>query len=399
MKILIIHNQHRSGSASGDDKVFTEEAKLLASKGHEITTYTIANDEYDSFSFKNKTKMIFKVVWSKEVYKKIRDIIEKKNPNVAHFHNIFPLISPSVYYACSHAGVPVVQSLHDYRLLCPMAFFIRKSKICDNCIKYGLWQSILFRCLRDSLLQTGAAAAMVGIHRLLGTWRKKIDLFICLSDFERNKFLQAGFSADKIVIKPNFLANPPEPNYTDKDYIIYAGRLGEEKGLKTLLRAWKKSPKAKLKILGSGPYENKLKEISATFQLNNVEFLGLQPHKQCINLIRKARFLIMPSECYETFGLTIIEAFACGKPVIASNLGAMAELVENGKTGLLFEPGNADDLAEKLLFLWNNNSMAKNMGENARLEFEAKYTPERNYQLLMGIYQKAINNKKTRIIS
>jgi glycosyltransferase involved in cell wall biosynthesis len=396
MKILIIHNQHRSGSASGDDKVFMEEAKLLASKGHEITTYTIANDEYDSFSFKNKATMTFTVIWSKKVYKKIKDIIEKKTPNVAHFHNVFPLISPSAFYACSQAGVPVVQTLHDYRLLCPMAFFIRKGKICENCTKYGLWQSPLFRCLRNSLLQTSAAAAMVGIHRLLGTWRKKIDLFICLSDFERNKFLQAGFPADKIVIKPNFLANPPKPNYTDNDYVIYAGRLGKEKGLKTLLRAWKKSPKVKLKILGSGPYEVELKKLTSALQLNNVEFLGLVPHQQCIDLMRKARFLIMPSECYETFGLTIIEAFACGKPVIASNLGAMAELVEDGKTGLLFEPGNADDLAEKLFFLWNNDNAVKIMGENARSSFEAKYTAEHNYKLLIDIYNKAISLKNSK---
>jgi glycosyltransferase involved in cell wall biosynthesis len=398
MKILIIHNQHRSGSASGDDKVFAEEAKLLASKGHEVTTYTIANDEYDDFKLKNKATMIFKVIWAKEAYKKIGYIIEKKNPGIVHFHNIFPLISPSGYYACSQAGVPVVQTLHDYRLLCPMAFFMRNGKVCENCTKYGLWQSILFRCLRGSLLQTGAAAAMVGIHRLLRTWRKKIDLYICLSNFQRNKFLQAGFPADKMVVKPNFLPNPPEPNYNNKDYAIYAGRLGEEKGLKTLLHAWKKLPKAKLKILGSGPSENELKHIADALQLNNVEFLGLQPHKQCIDFIRKARFLIMPSLWYETFGLTMIEAFACGKPVIASNLGAMAELVEDGKTGLLFEPCNADDLAEKLLFLWNHDNAVKVMSENARSEFEAKYTSERNYQLLMGIYQKAINNKETRMI-
>jgi glycosyltransferase involved in cell wall biosynthesis len=394
MKILIIHNQHRSGSASGDDKVFTEEAKLLASKGHEVSTYTIANDEYDDFKFKNKAMMIFKVIWSKEVSKKIKDIIEKKNPDVAHFHNIFPLISPSGYYACSQAGVPVIQTLHDYRLLCPMAFFMRKGKACENCTKYGLWQSILFRCLRGSLLQTGAAAAMVGIHRLSGTWRKKIDLYICLSSFQRNKFLQAGFPANKIAVKPNFLANPPEPNYNNNDYAIYAGRLGEEKGLKTLLHAWKKTPQAKLKILGSGPSENELKQMANALQLNNVEFLGLQPHKQCINLIKKARFLIMPSLWYETFGLTMIEAFACGKPVIASNLGAMAELVEDGKTGLLFEPGNADDLAEKLLFLWNHDNAVKVMSENARSTFASKYTAEHNYKLLIAIYNKAINLKK-----
>jgi glycosyltransferase involved in cell wall biosynthesis len=399
MKILIIHNLHRSHEPSGDDAVFEQEQKLLKNKGIKLIVYSKTNDEYDAFSLWQKASMVFRVLMSKQSYYSIKQLIQKEKPDIAHFHNIFPLISPSAYYACSHADVPVVQTLHDYRLLCPMAFFMRRGEICDNCTRYGLWQSIFFRCLRGSLLQTGAAAAMVGIHRLLGTWRKKIDLFICLSNFERNKFLQAGFPADKMVVKPNFLPNPPKPNYSNNDYAIYVGRLGEEKGLKTLLYACKRLPKAKLKILGSGPSENELKQISAALQLDNVEFLGLQTHKQCLNLIRKARFLIMPSEWYETFGLTIIEAFACGKPVIASNLGAMAELVEDGETGLLFEPGNADDLAEKLFFLWHNDNAVKIMGENARSEFEARYTAERNYQLLMGIYQKAINNKKTREIS
>lgn len=389
MKIFLIHNKHRSGAPSGDDSVVNRERQILESKGHKVIIHERHNDEISKFNIWQKANLIWKATWSPDSYRQIREIIRAKRPDVAHFHNIFPLISPSAYYACYDEGVPVVQTLHDFRFLCPQIYFLRDAQICEQCLNYTLWRGIKHRCFQKSYTMTAWVSMMIWVHKFLRTWQKKSILFIALTDFSRRKFIQARFPPYNIVVKPNFLSNPSGPEYVNTGYAVFIGRLGKEKGIDILLEAWRQLD-VPLRILGDGPDRKEFISQAEAFSLDKVDFLGLRPYDECIFTLKRAKFLIMSSLWYECFPLTLLEAFACGKPVIASNLGAMAEIVEHGRTGLLFEPGNANDLAEKVKWLCENEDEIIRMGKNARAEFEAKYTAERNYQLLIGIYKKAM---------
>ncbi|MBC8230469.1 glycosyltransferase family 4 protein [bacterium] len=233
-------------------------------------------------------------------------------------------------------------------------------------------------------------ATMIWFHQRKDTWTRQIDVFIALTEFAREKYIQAGLPADRIAVKPNFMNYPPEPSYENQGYAIFLGRLTPEKGIKTLLTAWKKLTNVLLEILGDGVQRAELEDIARRERLSNVEFLGFLPHAEAVQWLQNACFLVLPSIVYESFPLTIREAFACGKPVVASRLGAMAAIIEDGKTGLLFEPGNPDDLAAKVCQMMENEDAVIKMGKAARAEFEAKYTAERNHEMLMEIYEMAI---------
>jgi len=388
MRILLLHNRYQL--LGGEDGVFDAECKLLESKGHEVLTYERHNNEIKDYSTLRKLVLSGKMVWSSESFRQIRTIIRDSKPHVAHFHNIFPLISPAAYYACKAEGVPVVQTLHNYRILCSMAKFVRDGSICEECIGHPPWRGVLHGCYRNSRLQTLPVAAMEWVHSWLKTWNEKVDTYIALTEFARKKLIQGGLPAQKVVVKPNFLAHPPKPSFDHNGLVVFLGRLDVVKGLGTLLGAWQGMRDIPLKIIGDGPLRAELEEKKGQYGLTEIEFLGQLPFKRCMERLRQARFMVMPSLWYEMFPLTIREAFACGKAVLASNLGSMAELVTDGKSGRLFNPGDPEDLVQKARWMIENEEEVIEMGKNARAEFEAKYTAERNYEILMGIYQKAI---------
>jgi len=390
MRILLIHNLYRSRAPSGEDIVFNDECELLRTYGHEVVTYERRNDDIAAFSLREKAAILWQATWSRRSYAEIRALIRHSKPDVAHFHNTFPLISPSAYYACQAEGVPVVQTFHNFRFFCASGAFFRGRRVCEECLKYGAWYSLGHGCYRDSKAQTLPLAAMIWLHQQKDTWTQQIDVFIALTEFARKKYIQAGLPADRVVIKPNFMNEPPEPCYENQGYVIFLGRLSPEKGVETLLAAWKKFPDIPLKILGDGVQRSELEGIAQKAGLSNVEFLGFLPHAEAGQWLRNARFMVMPSIWYESFPLTIREALAGGKPIVASRLGAMATLIEDGKTGLLFEPGNPDDLAAKLRWLIENEDIAVQMGKAARAEFEAKYMADRNYRILMHTYEMAM---------
>jgi len=246
-----------------------------------------------------------------------------------------------------------------------------------------------YGCYRNSPLATLPVAAMIGYHRWRRTWTEQVDLFIALTEFARQKYIQAGLPADRVVVKPNFMNAPPEPRYDHDGYVLFLGRLSPEKGGHLLLKAWKSLPDVPLKLVGDGVQGAALEALARQEGLANVEFLGLRSHAESVTMLKNARFLVMPSLCYEGFPLTIREALACGKPVVASRLGAMASILEAGKTALLFEPGDPQDLATKARWLVEHEIAAFEMGRAARLAFEAKYTAEKNYPMLMQVYTKA----------
>lgn len=390
MKILIGHNFYQY--QGGEEAVLASERNLLTTHGHQIIPYTRSSDEIAQFTPLQTLKLPFTTIWSRESYRDIQQIIHTEKPDIAHFHNTLPLISPSAYYACQDAGVPVVQTLHNYRLMCLPATFYRDKNVCEQCLgKKFLYPGIIHKCYRDSRAQSTVVAAMLAYHHAQGTWRSQVNIFIALTQFAKEKFIQGGLPAEKIAIKPNFLEDPGKPDLNERKYAVYIGRLSKEKGILQLLQAWKKFPYLPLKIVGTGPLENDLKEFIQSQNLKQVELSGFIPQKEVIQLLKFAQFLIFPTQVYESFGRVIIEAYSCGIPVVASRIGAVAELVIDGKTGLLFNPRDIDDLATKIKWMTSHPHDIKQMGENARQEYEQKYTPEANYRQLMNIYEIALN--------
>jgi glycosyltransferase involved in cell wall biosynthesis len=374
----------------GEDQVFSSEVNILRNAGHEVLEYTDTNLRINNL---NAVSIVAQTLWSEHTRKQLIKLLKKFKPDVAHFHNTFLLISPSAYYACKEMEVPVIQTLHNYRLLCPAAIFFRDGHICTDCFGKNLaWPGIFHSCFYRSRIKTAVVAGMLALHRLLRTWDKQIDIYIAPSEFSRQKFIEFGFSKEKILTKPNFIHTDSDIKKEKGYYALFVGRFSDEKGIKTLVKSWQHVDSIPLKIVGDGPLSAEVKIYTNSNNISNLEFLGNRTNDEVLSFMRSALFLIVPSECYEVLSLVCIEAFACGIPVIASRLGSLEEMVQENKTGLLFEPGNDKDLADKVSWAWGHPEELKRMGQEARKEYEAKYTAENNYSMLLGIYNKAIRN-------
>jgi glycosyltransferase involved in cell wall biosynthesis len=390
IRILMVHNPYQQ--AGGEDAVVEAETQLLAEHGHAVVRYERNNDELRNGGGFQSLRAGFQAVWASWSYREVKALIAKEKPDVAHFHNTFPLISPAAYYACAEADVPVVQTLHNYRLLCPSATFLRGGKVCEACLgKSVAWPGVVHGCYRDSRAATAAVGAMLATHKAMGTWKKKVDMYIALTEFARRKFVEGGLPEERIAVKPNFLVCDPGAKRGPGDYALYVGRLSEEKGPRVLMKAWAQlGGNIRLKTAGDGPLKEELvREIRAS-GLSKVELPGQVRSEEIAGLLHGARFLVLPSVWYECFPMTVAEAFACGVPVIASRLGSMAEIVADGKTGLHFTAGDDADLAAKVEWAWNHPEELLRMGRAARAEYEARYQPSKNYEMLMDIYRRAI---------
>ncbi len=395
MLVIVVHNSYQQ--PGGEDEVVEQEIALLRSAGHEVIEYRRTNNEINEFGLMRKVTLPMRVLWARDSKQDLEKLILKARPDVVHFHNTFMLISPSAYYACSEAAVPVVQTLHNYRLLCPAATFLRDGKVCEDCLgRTPPWPGVLHACYRESRLQTATTGAMLTLHRWLKTWHDKVDIYIALTEFARRKFIEGGLPEEKVVVKPNFINLDPGIREGNGDYAIFVGRLSPEKGVRTLLEAWKHLERIPLKIVGDGPLMGKVQAFVRTEKLECVEVLGRCDRDKVFALIKGAQFLVFPSEWYETFGNVAIEAFACGVPVIASRLGAMAEIVKDRTTGLHFKAGDVEDLANKVEWLRSHPTETERMGREARAEYVSKFAVERNYQMLIKIYETAMNRAKGR---
>jgi glycosyltransferase involved in cell wall biosynthesis len=392
MRILLLHNSYRQG-ASGEYTVFASEKALLESRGNAVLVYERSNDDIESFTPWRKLSLLWETSWSKRSYRDIKELIRRERPDVAHFHNTLPLISPSAYYACQEEGVPVVQTLHNYRLFCAAGIMLRSGRACEECLHHGPWRGVRYGCYRGSRVQTAAVAHMVSSHRRARTWTEQVDAYIALTEFSRRKFVQAGVPAEKIFVKPNFLNGDRLGLSAGGAYAIYLGRLTSNKGVRTMLSAWRELPDVPLKIVGDGPLRGELERAAASDGLRQVDFLGHQSWERCMELLQGAGFLVLPSEHHEGFPCVVAEAYGLGKPVLGSRQEPLPELIEDGETGMLFETGCAGDLAEKARRLCQDRDRLANMGTAARRTFDAKYTAERNYQALMQIYQAVISKR------
>ena len=386
MKILLVHNEYRQ--PGGEEVVFEQERQVLEAAGHQVVTYRRSNHEVSGDSLAGQLSLASKVVWAADSRREFAALLRREKPQIVHIHNTFVVISPSIYSACREVGVPVVQTLHNYRLLCPAANFFRQDRICEECVEHSLWRGVLHGCYRNSRAATSAVALMLAVHRWRRTWSWGVDRFVALSEFSRGKFIEAGIPAEKIALKPNFVFADPGCRARSGAYALFVGRLYPEKRVATLLEAWHRLQVGiPLCIVGGGPQRAALEAHARQAEIVDARFLGPLPRDETMALIKRAWCLIFTSEWYENFPVTIIEAFACGVPVICSRLGAMQEMVADGRTGLHFNPGDAEDLARRVGWAWTHPEEMAAMGRAARTEYEAKYAADRNYQMLMEIYQ------------
>lgn len=388
MKILLVHNRYQI--PGGEDVVFDQERQLLENAGHDVITYLRSNFEGDSWTGLRRLALVKNIAWSGDTKLHLARLLQETKPDIVHVHNTFMMMSSSVFAACKEAGVPVVQTLHNYRMFCPAANYVREGKVCEECREHSVMRGIHYGCYRASRGATASVALAITTQRRRKSYP---DRFIALTEFSRQKFIAGGLPGDKVCVKPNFVAPDPGPGPGKGEYAIYAGRLSDEKGLDSLLLAWKRLPGIPLQIVGDGPLLAPLQAKAAALGLPTVRFHGRLPRNKTLEMIKLARFLVAPSQCYENFPMGIAEAFACAVPVICSRLGGMQELVQDGRTGLLFTPGDANDLAEKVQAAWSDPATTGRMSQEARWEYETKYTAEKNYPLLLKIYQQVIAAK------
>lgn len=379
MKILIAHNayQHRGG----EDAVVEAEVALLRSHGHAVEIYRQHNDALNHMS---RAAAAVSTIWSQRSANEVEELCKKFVPEVIHVHNTFPLISPSLYWTAARMHIPVVQTLHNFRLLCPQAIFLRDGKICEDCIGKVPWRSVTRKCYRDSAMQSAVITSMLTTHRAIGTYRERITRYIALNRFARSKYIEGGLPAERIRIKPNFVPSAALPSWQKRRGGLYVGRLSSEKGLDVLADAMKLAEHVPVEVIGSGPLE-----ALATRSFGD-RYLGYRSLDDIMARMGAAQFMVLPSICYENSPRTIVEAFSCGLPVIASRLGALVDIVRDGVTGLLFNPGDAADLADKITWAAAHPEQMARMGRAARAEYDAEYTPDRNYEMLMDIYEDAI---------
>lgn len=391
MKILQIHNAYRH--VGGEEVVVAAEKAMLDQYGHDVRQWVVENSELSKLNAFTKTKIAIDSIWSASSYHKLRSLIEEFRPEVIHVHNTIPRLSPSVYAACQSFRVPVVQTLHNYKLICPGAYLYRDNDVCEDCIgKFIPTPGIAHACYRNSHAQTAIAAAGLVFNRLKGSYANNIDLYIALTRFARQKFIDGGLPPEKIAVKPNFVTADIQPGSHEGGYALFIGKLVKYKGLETVLKAWDSlSVDIPLKIVGEGPLEILLKSNLP----KNVEYLGRLPRPHVLELLRNTTFLVFPSEWYEGFPMVIAEAFATASPVLAANCGAAAEVVRDGVSGWHFKPGDADNLAQVIESAWTNPDERKRRGALARKQYDDYYSLERNYSMLMNLYETAVEWSKT----
>jgi glycosyltransferase involved in cell wall biosynthesis len=384
MKILMLHNRYLV--PGGEDQSCAAEASLLREHGHEVE---LLEEDNRSIEQLGRVRTALRTVWSRQSYRTIDRKLRQGGFDVMHVQNFFPLWSPSVYYAASRNRVPVVQALRNYRLMCVNSLFFRDQHVCEQCLGSWLpWHGILHACYRESRTASAVVAAMIGAHKLSGTWRKRITTYIAVSEFTRQKYIGGGFPAEQIAVKPNFIHPSPPPGSGGGGYALFVGRLSPEKGIATLLEAWKSArDPLPLKIVGDGPLRDLV--TAAASSSGNIEYLGGRQLPEVLDFMRQAEFLIFASEAYETMGRTIMEAFAVGTPVIASKIGPPASMVAPGKTGFHFEPGNANELRERVEWCSRNLAEIRSLRTNARRAFEENYTGPANLEMLIRIYEQA----------
>jgi len=411
MRILVVNKFFRV--VGGSERYMFECAELLKSKGHEVAffsmqdernlpsefdKYFVSNIEYAGTRFgyriRNLARTVAKTVYSLESKRKIASLIRDTKPDIAHLHMISHQISPSILHTLRAMNVPVVQTTHEYKLICPnyRLYLDREAKVCERCLGGKYYRAGVNRCLKDSLLASSLACFAMYLHKAMRIYERNVDLFLAPSNFLAKKLVEAGVPSEKVRYLPYYIdIESYEPNYAPSAYAICYGRLAPEKGLMTLLRAASIVPELDLVIAGEGPEKEKLEKQVSEQQIGNVRFVGYKQGDELRNLVRDASFVVLPSEWYENSPLVTYEAFAMGKPVIASRIGGIPELVDERETGLLFEPGKAEELAKKMRHLAGSPELCLDMGRRGRKKVQRLCAS--HYGKLTGFYEEAMRRR------
>jgi glycosyltransferase involved in cell wall biosynthesis len=385
MKILIIHNYYKT--YGGEDQVVENQVKLFTEKGLSCVTYFRHNNEIDSFSKVQKLSLLKEAYASKRTVHDIERLIKVHKPDVAHVHNVYPLISPVVYSVLKRYGIPIVQSVHNYKFLCANSLMYNKNRICEKClIRKSYYPCFSNKCYHDDYLQSIWYADVLTRAYKKG-WFNHIDRFIVFHEFMRQKMREKGFEESKLAIWPNFTySNPAGGDEKQGDYFLFMGRLSEEKGISTLIKAFNRVSEIKLHIMGDGPMREEVLAFAES-SCKNVKYLGFKSGQQKLNIMRNAKAIIVASEWYENFPTVILESFSLGTPVIASKIGGIPYMVKDGVNGLLFEPGDPDGLLGKMLQINENEQLYLKLSHNALRSYNEQYAPERYFEGICKIYK------------
>lgn len=392
MKIISIHNYYQT--RGGEDQLYEDEVELLESKGHDVIRHTIHSD---SISKSKLVKIAAQTLWNRESYKKLTDLISEARPDIIHAVNTFPLFSPSIFHAARKQNIPFVATIQNYRYFCAQAMCFRDGKACEACLGKLPWRAVTNRCYRGSVLGSAVVASMQVLHQKMRSWNDYIDVICVASEFSKSKLAKAGIPQDRMIIKPNFVPTDPGARDGKGGYAVFVGRLADEKGLETLVKAWRKlhskGDSIPLKVVGDGPDSETVRCLAN--DLENVQWLGRVPNEKVYEVVGDAACLIFPSTGYESMPKTLIESMAVGTPVIGADIGSLTEVVTEDVTGSLFPVGDPDGLAAAVEKFFALQDKYPEMRKACRQQFVDRFTAEANYLQLIQIYQEAIRRRAT----
>lgn len=395
MKVLVCHNDYQQ--RGGESEVVDREIQLMKEMDIEVVQYRVHNDEIRQYSTLQKLLFIINTVFNLSSYRRMTKLINEHKPDVVHVHNVFPLLSPSIYYACFRHKIPVVQTVHNFRFFCPNGLFFTKGNICERCAHGNYFHSIRFKCYRDDVVLSALYAFVIWLHRLLGLLRR-VDLYVALTEFSKEKLVELGIKRSKIYIKPNFLLvnKTTSDNYGNGEYGLFLGRYANEKGIETLLSSIQLCAHqgVSFKFAGGGVLESSITSKILSTHLP-IELLGYVSGTRKEKIIQKSKYVIIPSECYENMPTVVLEAYMFGKPVIASRIGSLPFIVEHEQTGLLFSPGNYRELSEMIIRLETDPELLNKMSVNVLLKFNKLYNSVHQKEYIKELYSLVMNMPRT----
>jgi glycosyltransferase involved in cell wall biosynthesis len=394
MRILLVHNRYRSGAPSGENRVVDQEGEALAASGQEVIRFGRNSDEINEWSLAKKALLPARTIWSRETYRDLKTVLRDHQPEVVHVHNTFPLLSDAVLYACRDARVPVVATLHNYRLACSNGMFFRGGTVCHDCTRGLAVRAVVHGCYRGSHSATVPVALARGLHRQ--AWRSLVSAYVFISAAQRDLHRSLGLAPDRVFVRHNLIPRQSRPPMARTPTVVYAGRLHEVKGVRLLMAGWDRysskpgEPGLNLVIAGGGPLED---EVAAWASARpSVEMTGTVSSDRCAELISHARAILLPSAWEEPFGLVAVEAMAVGVPPVAAGHGSFTELITPGVDGILFTPGDPAALALAIADVERNPEQYEVYGAQARKTYEQRFDPQRSLEDLLEIYRFAMTH-------
>lgn len=394
MRILLVHNRYRSGAPSGENRVVDQEGEALAAAGHEVMRFGRSSDEIERWPAVKKASLPARTIWSRETSRDLKAALREQRPEVVHVHNTFPLLSAAVLYACRDARVPVVATIHNYRLACANGAFFRGGAVCHDCAHGLPFRAVLYGCYRGSRAATAPVALAMGLHRQ--AWKSLVSAYIFISASQRDLLRGSGLAASRVFVRHNLIPRRSRPRVARTPTVVYAGRLDEAKGVRLLMAGWDDyrgrsgEPGLGLVIAGAGPLQD---EVAAWASARpSVEMTGTVSGDRCAELISRARAVLLPSAWEETFGLVAVEAMAAGVAPIAAGHGSFTELITPGVDGVLFSPADPAALALAIADVDSNPGRYEAYGDRARKTYEQRFDPQRSVEELLEIYRFAITH-------